>query len=154
MSDLNLYACTGRLGADVERRTFPDGSPVANFRLAITESWRKDGEKQERTLWMNVQITNKGICDIAEKYLSKGSRVAISGKLQSRSWEKDGAKQYVTELVIGPFGGSLTMMDNSPAEAKNAYKDAGPGEKSVYQSSGGYSGGGEVDDLPFAMEWR
>lgn len=146
MSDLNLYACTGRLGADVERRTFPDGSPVANFRLAITESWRKDGEKQERTLWMNVQITNKGICDIAEKYLSKGSRVAISGKLQSRSWEKDGAKQYVTELVIGPFGGSLTMLDGP----SGATGEAKPTEKKEQRfPNAPQSSQGLDDDIPW-----
>lgn len=149
MSDLNLYACTGRLGADPERRSFPDGSPVTNLRLAITDSWKKDGEKQERTLWMTVSITNKGICDVVDKYLSKGSRVAISGKLQSRSWEKDGTRQYVTELVIGPFGGSLTMLDGPPSEGKPIERETRSGAVSA-----AYSAGGMDDDIPFMMEWR
>jgi len=146
MSDLNVYTCTGRLGADPERRAFASGDPVVSLRVAVSETWKKDGEKQERTLWLPVQITNKGICDVAEKYLSKGSRVAVSGKLQSRSYEKDGATVFVTELAITPFAGSLTLLDGAPRGEPAPQK----------QSTGGYSGAGsyEADDLPFIMEWR
>lgn len=111
MSDLNQYSCTGRLGADPECRTFQNGDPVVNLRVAVSETWKdSSGEKKERTLWLPVKITNKGICNVAERFLSKGSQVALSGKLASRSWEKDGQTHYVTELVLGPFNSTLTML--------------------------------------------
>lgn len=111
MSDLNQYSCTGRLGADPECRTFQNGDPVVNLRVAVSETWKdSNGEKKERTLWLPVKITNKGICNVAERFLTKGSQVALSGKLESRSWEKDGQTHYVTELVLGPFNSTLTML--------------------------------------------
>ena len=86
MSDTNVFVCTGRLGGDVNVKTFQDGNKVANFNLAIGEQWKakETGQKQERTLWLNVSIQNQGIAKVAEQYLKKGSRVSISGKLQSR----------------------------------------------------------------------
>jgi len=114
MSDTNVFVCTGRLGGDVKVMTFQDGNKVANFNLAIGEQWKakETGQKQERTLWLNVSIQNQGIAKVAEQYLKKGSRVSISGKLQSREYEKDGQKHTVVELVISPFGGSLQLLDS------------------------------------------
>lgn len=111
MSDLNQYNCTGRLGADPECRTFASGDPVVNLRVAVSETYKdRDGNKQEKTLWLPVKITNKGICSVAEKYLRKGDQVALGGKLESRSYDKDGHTHYVTELVLGPFNSTLTML--------------------------------------------
>lgn len=114
MSDTNVFVCTGRLGGDVKVMTFQDGNKVANFNLAIGEQWkaRETGQKQERTLWLNVSIQNQGLAKVAEQYLKKGSRVSISGKLQSREYEKDGQKHTVVELVISPFGGTLQLLDS------------------------------------------
>jgi single-strand DNA-binding protein len=111
MSDMNQYNCTGRLGADPECRTFASGDPVVNLRVAISETYKdRDGNKQEKTLWLPVKITNKGICSVAEKYLRKGDQVALGGKLESRSYDKDGQTHYVTELVLGPYNSTLTML--------------------------------------------
>ena len=114
MSDTNVFVCTGRLGGDPVKRTFNSGDSVVNFNLAIGDQWknRETGEKQERTLWLPVSIQNQGIAKVAEQYLKKGSRVSISGKLQSREYEKDGQKHTVVELVISPFGGSLQLLDS------------------------------------------
>jgi single-strand DNA-binding protein len=118
MSDLNQFTCTGRLGADPECRKFQSGDPVVNLRIAISDNWKdKEGNRQERTLWLPVKITNKGLCSVAERFLSKGSKVALSGKLESRSYEKDGQTHYVTEVVLGPFNGSLTMLDSKGGDA-------------------------------------
>ena len=114
MSDLNIFTCTARLGADPECRTFSSGDPVVNLRAAISETWKdREGEKKEKTLWLPVKITNKGLCSVAERYLKKGDQVALSGKLESRSYEKDGSTVWITELVLGPFNATLTMLGGS-----------------------------------------
>ena len=128
MSDTNVFVCTGRLGGDVKVMTFQDGNKVANFNLAIGEQWkaRETGQKQERTLWLNVSIQNQGIAKVAEQYLKKGSRVSISGKLQSREYEKDGQKHTVVELVISPFGGTLQLLDSREGSSEPRQQERAP----------------------------
>lgn len=149
MSDLNNYTCTGRLGGDPTRRTFQSGDSVVNFNLAVSESWksRDSGERQERTLWLNVTIQNQGIAKVAEQYLKKGSKVAISGKLQSREYEKDGQKHTVIDLVVSPFGGSLTLLDS-----RN--EDSQPRQQKSQPARSGGPAFDPDDSIPFMMEWR
>lgn len=144
MSDLNIYTCTGRLGRDPDKRTFQNGDSVVNLNLAVSESWKsKDsGERQERTLWLNVTIQNQGIAKVAEQYLKKGSKVAISGKLQSREYEKDGQKHTVIDLVISPFAGSLTLLDSRDGDSQ-------PRQHQNQPSRSGGPAFGPDDSIPF-----
>lgn len=144
MSDTNVFVCTGRLGGDVKVMTFQDGNKVANFNLAIGEQWKsREGEKQERTLWLPVSIQNQGIAKVAEQYLKKGSRVSISGKLQSREYEKDGQKHTVVELVISPFGGSLQLLDSREGSSEPRQQNKPSGRAPEFQP------GGIDDEIPF-----
>lgn len=127
MSDTNVYCCTGRLGGDPIKRTFPNsGDSVVNFNLAVSESWKKDGQKQERTTWISVTIQNHGLAGIAERYLKKGSRVSLMGKLQGREYEKDGVTHKVIELVISPFQGSLTLLDAPSGDSQPQRQERTP----------------------------
>ena len=102
-ASLNKVMLIGNLGADPEVRTTPGGATVANFRVACTESWKdQSGQKQERTEWVTI-VAWKVQAEIAQKYLRKGSRVYVEGKLQTRSWEKDGEKKYATEVLCDRF---------------------------------------------------
>lgn len=146
MSDINQFTCTGRLGADPDSRTFASGDPVVNLRVAVSETWKdQQGERKEKTLWMPVKITNAGLCKVATNYLKKGSRVALSGKLETRSYEKDGQTHYVTELVLGPFNASLTMLDGPSG---NSERQASPEPQQRPQSAPSFDGGMD-DDIPF-----
>lgn len=138
MTDINTYICTGRLGADPQVARFQSGDPVVNLRVAVDCSYKdRDGNKVDKALWMPVKITNKGLCKIAEAYLRKGSRVGLMGKLETRSYDKDGQTHWVTELVLGPYNGDLTMLDGR--------REAGASES---ETAG--AGGGEMDDqIPF-----
>lgn len=110
---LNVCSFIGNLGADPETRTFQNGGKVCNLRLAVSETWKdKDsGEKKERTEWVSVAIFNEGLVRVAEQYLSKGSKVYISGKMQTRKWQdKDGADRYSTEIVLQGFDAKLVML--------------------------------------------
>lgn len=109
---LNKVMLIGNLGADPEVRNTPSGGQVANFRVACTESWTdQSGQRQERTEWVTVVAWRKQ-AEIAQKYLRKGSKVYVEGKLQTRSWEdkNGGGKRFATEVQCE----QLTMLDPPP----------------------------------------
>ena len=85
---VNKVILIGNLGADPEIRRTQDGRPIANLRVATSESWRDKatGERREKTEWHRVVIFNEGLCKIAEQYLKKGSKVYLEGALQTRKW--------------------------------------------------------------------
>jgi single-strand DNA-binding protein len=129
---LNKAELIGHLGKDPEIRAFPNGGRAASFSVATTESWKdkKSGERKERTEWHRVSIMNDGLVGVAEKYLKKGSKVYIEGKLETRKWtDKDGHEKYTTEIVLRPHSGELLMLDGRQGEALPPADDpeAGPG---------------------------
>ena len=97
---LNRVILIGNLGADPELKFTQNGQGVLRLRLATTESYvNRAGERQQRTDWHTVTVWGKR-GEALNKILSKGSRIAIEGRLQTRSWEgKDGGKRYTTEVV-------------------------------------------------------
>lgn len=143
---LNKVMLIGNLGSDVEIKSFQNGGKVCNLRIATSETWKdkSSGEKQERTEWHTVAIFNDGLVGVAERYLRKGSKVYIEGKLQTRKWQdQSGNDRYSTEIVLQGFGGVLTMLDgpsgDNRGESKKPY-DSG-------RSGGGSGGGANYDDL-------
>lgn len=113
---VNKVILIGNLGADPEIRRTQDGRPIANLRVATSETWRDKatGERREKTEWHRVVIFNEGLCRIAEQYLKKGSKVYLEGALQTRKWQdKDGQDRYSTEVVLQGFNSQLTMLDRA-----------------------------------------
>ena len=111
---VNKVILVGNLGADPEIRRTQDGRPVANLRVATSDSWRDKatGERRERTEWHRVVIFNEGLCRIAEQYLKKGAKVYLEGQLQTRKWQDpQGQDRYSTEVVLQGFNSQLTMLD-------------------------------------------
>jgi single-strand DNA-binding protein len=111
---VNKVILVGNLGADPEIRRTQDGRPVANLRVATSDSWRDKatGERRERTEWHRVVIFNEGLCRIAEQYLKKGAKVYLEGQLQTRKWQdQQGQDRYSTEVVLQGFNSQLTMLD-------------------------------------------
>lgn len=99
MQGVNKVILIGRLGQDPELRVTPSGQQVCTLSLATSESWTKDGNKEERTEWHRVILWGKS-AENASKYLKKGSGAYIEGKLQTRSWDdKEGQKRYTTEII-------------------------------------------------------
>ena len=118
MASLNKVLLIGNLGRDPEVRTTPQGVPVANFSIACTETWSDpNGQRQERTEWVDLVLWRKQ-AEIAQKYLRKGSRIFVEGKLQTRSWDdqQSGQKRYRTEVVVD----RMMMLDGRPAEGGGA----------------------------------
>jgi single-strand DNA-binding protein len=142
---LNKVQLIGTLGADPESRSFSNGGEVVNFRIAVSESWKaKDGQRQERTEWVNIACFNSGLGGLVKRFLKKGSKVYVEGKLQTRKWQdQSGNDRYSTEVVIQAFGGTVIKLDK---------KDDGGGGGS---RSGGYDdsrqddfGGGSSSSRP------
>jgi len=100
MSSINKVILIGRLGGDPELRYTADGSPVATFNVATSETWKdKSGNKQERTEWHRVVAWRK-LGEISAEYLKKGKLVYIEGRIQSREFEgKDGSKRKMYEII-------------------------------------------------------
>lgn len=96
---INKVILIGNLGADPEVRYAQNGTAVANFRVATTETWTKDGKKEEQTEWHRI-VAFARLGEICGEYLAKGSKVYIEGRLQTRKWDdRDGNTRYTTEIV-------------------------------------------------------
>jgi len=148
---VNKVILVGNLGKDPEIRRTQDGRPIANLRIATSETWRDKGtgERREKTEWHSVVIFNENLCKVAEQYLRKGAKVYIEGQLQTRKWQdQQGQDRYSTEVVLQGFNGTLTMLDGRAGgagmqEGGQVDYDAGAGGGGGYSGgSGGYSAGG------------
>lgn len=139
---VNKVILIGNLGRDPEVRTFQNGGKVCNLRIATSEQWKdkQSGERKERTEWHTVAIFNDALVGIAERYLKKGSKVYIEGKLQTRKWQdQSGADRYSTEVVLQGFDGTMTMLDGPSGGGGGA---GGGGNYGGGAGGGGDYGGG------------
>jgi single-strand DNA-binding protein len=111
---VNKVVLVGNLGRDPEVRNAQSGMKIVNLAVATSDSWndKATGERKELTEWHRVVIMNERLADVAEKYLRKGSKVYIEGKLQTRKWtDQSGQEKYTTEILLGRFGGELVLLD-------------------------------------------
>ena len=133
---VNKWIGIGNLGADPEVRSTPNGAQVATFRVACSETWKdQSGQRQERTEWVTC-VAWRAQAEIAQKYLRKGSKVYVEGKLQTRTWEDKsvGGKRYATEVLVDRF----LMLDGR--QGNNEGYAEHPADPQPQQSG---------DDLPF-----
>jgi single-strand DNA-binding protein len=137
--NVNKVILVGRLGRDPETRNVASGSMVANLRLATSESWKKDGERQERTEWHTIVVWDK-LAEIVAQYAVKGSLLYVEGQLRTRKWkDKDGNDRYSTEIEVPRFGGVINILD----------KAAGGGRDTADAASGSGAAPDLSDDIPF-----
>ena len=112
---LNRVMLIGNLGADPEIRRTNAGDPIANLRIATSESWRdkNNGDRKEKTEWHSVVIFNDNLAKVAENYLKKGTKVYIEGQLQTRKWQdNNGNDRYSTEIVLQRYRGELQILSS------------------------------------------
>jgi single-strand DNA-binding protein len=110
---VNKVILIGNLGRDPESRSFSNGGKVVKFSLATSETWTRDGDRQERTEWHNVVINDEKNGDVAQRYLRKSSKCYIEGAMQYREYDdSNGQKQKIAEVVLQRFRGALTLLDS------------------------------------------
>jgi single-strand DNA-binding protein len=138
MAGVNKVILVGNLGKDPEVKYLDSGVAVANFSLATTENYKnKEGERVSQTEWHNIVLW-RGLAEVAEKWLKKGSSVYIEGKIKTRKWEdKDGNTRYNTEILadnMTMLGGKSNTDSTSPVSS---------------ESTTSKSSEDTADDLPF-----
>jgi single-strand DNA-binding protein len=149
MAGVNKVILVGNLGKDPEVRHLENGTAVANFPIATSESYKdKQGNRVDQTEWHNVVVWRK-LAEIAENYLKKGSQIYLEGKLRTRSWDDpQGNKKYTTEVVADTF----TMLGR-----KEDNQNAGNSGTTAYNQPTNITSTSNVannpvqeeDDLPF-----
>jgi single-strand DNA-binding protein len=141
---VNKVILIGNVGADPEIRRTQDGRPIANLRIATSETWRdrNSGERREKTEWHTVVVFNEGLCKVVEQYVKKGAKLYIEGALQTRKWQdQTGNDRYSTEIVLQGFNSTLTMLDGRGGEGGGAGSGFGGG-----RGGDDFGGGGYGDD--------
>ena len=160
---VNKVILVGNLGKDPDIRSMQTGARVANLSIATSENWKDktSGERKEKTEWHRVVIFNDNLVNVAERYLKKGAKVYIEGQLETRKWtDQSGVEKYSTEVVLRPYRGEITMLDNRNGEGGGAAFPGSGGNKNVsgggdYESFGSYSPNPSTsvpdfdDEIPF-----
>ncbi len=144
MSGVNKVIIVGNLGDNPKMAHTSGGNAVANLSIATSENWKdSNGEKQERTEWHRTTLFGR-LAEVAQQYLSKGSKVYVEGKLQTEKWQdKDGVERYTTKII----GNQMQMLDSkNDAKSNNASSAKGYANKNVQKSS---SDNDFNDDIPF-----
>ena len=116
----NKITIIGNVGKDPETRTLENGTKVTSLTLATSETWKdKQGNKKEDVQWHSVQLW-RGLAEVAEKYVRKGSKLLIEGKVTYRSYEdKEGNTKYITEIVgkeMKMLGGKQQEQGSKPVK--------------------------------------
>lgn len=141
---VNKVILIGNLGQDPEIKTFSNGGRIANLRIATSESWndRQSGERREKTEWHSVTIKSDGLVGVAERFLKKGSKVYVEGKLETRKWQdQQGNDRYSTEVVLSGPGATFTMLDSRGGGGGGMGGSGGGSGGSWNQGGGGHGGG-------------
>jgi single-strand DNA-binding protein len=130
---LNKASLIGHLGRDPEVRTMQNGMLCASFSVATSEHWRDkaSGERKERTEWHRCVVFDEALVGVAEKYLKKGSKLYLEGRIQTRKWtDIRGVERYATEIVLQKFHGRIVLLDRAegvkPASGPDDYGQGDP----------------------------
>jgi len=156
---VNKAILVGNLGKDPLVRHTEAGVAVATFSIATTERYKdKEGNQQEKTEWHNIVLW-RGLAEVAQKYLKKGDKVYIEGKISNRKYQaQDGTDRYINEIVgdqmqmLTPKGGGgsggfqeAPLPSEEPARSRITTTTSSSNDSSVMREPEP----GNVDDLPF-----
>ncbi len=144
---LNKVMLIGNLGKDPEVKTFEGGNMLVRFPIATSETYtsRKTNEKVTQTEWHTI-VLRRGLAEVAEKYLHKGDKVFIEGKIRTRSWDdQNGEKRYATEV----HADNMTMLGSPSNETAGGYSGNTGNSNTSTTPADISTDSDEEDDLPF-----
>ena len=145
---LNKVMLIGHLGDEVKMHYFEGGNSIGRFPIATNETYtnRQTGEKVTTTEWHNIVVRNK-LAEICEKFLSKGDKVYLEGRIKTRQWEgQDGSKKYTTEIHVADMTFLTTKKElgAKPSSSAKPESDKPTLNKPINEPSPE-----QDDDLPF-----
>ncbi|MCG5533144.1 single-stranded DNA-binding protein [Halorhodospira sp. 9621] len=153
---VNKAILIGRLGQAPEVRHTGSGTPVAQASLATSESWKdkQTGEEQQRTEWHRL-VFWRGLAEVVGKYLNKGDRIYVEGKLQTRKWQdQNGQDRYTTEIVVD----QMQMLNTQGQGSQGGGGGYAQRQQQPPQQPANGGGGAPTDfddDIPFMrVDWR
>ena len=149
MAGINKVILIGNLGRDPEMRYTPNSIAVCSFSVATSETYKdkNSGERITQTEWHNIVLW-RGLAETSEKYLRKGSKVYLEGKLKTRKWDDNqGITRYSTEIVADV----MQMLDKKVTDTPGSFVSETPEVKKVVEPSISSEIGEEIKggDLPF-----
>lgn len=152
---VNKVILIGNVGRDPEIRRTQSGDAIANIQLATSESWRdkQTGERKEKTEWHRIVVFGK-IAEVVEKYVVKGQKLYVEGKLQTRKWtDQAGVEKYSTEIILNGFNATLTMLDKPAARDEHYDQTERPARNEYAEAHGKPRGAGvkPLNDPSFDM---
>tara|TARA_B100000575_G_C22988776_1_gene570231 strand:+ start:416 stop:853 length:438 start_codon:yes stop_codon:yes gene_type:complete len=143
-SGVNKVILVGNLGQKPEMRYTKDQQPIANFSIATSESWKdkSSGDMMERTEWHNITFFGR-IAEVVERYLDKGSKVYVEGRLQTDKWEdENGNKRSATKII----GSNMQMLDSKGGSQSNeSFDQSQPASQPAQSQDSQIS----EEDIPF-----
>lgn len=162
MAGVNRATLLGNVGRDPEIRSITSGERLANFTVATSETWRDrtSGERKEKTEWHRITVWGDKLVEIVEKYVRKGDKIYIEGKIETRKWtDNAGVERYSTDIVVKGFGGTINLLGDKRRNGADAGGGSRLGDRDPdprYDQGGGYEGGtrrdrnADLDDeIPF-----
>ena len=151
--NLNQVTLIGQLGRDPEALSFAAGGEIVKLSIGTTETWRDrtSGERRQMTEWHTVVISADGLIPVAKRYLRKGSKVFVQGKLAKRKWtDHQGHERFAWEVKVGATG-QMLLLDRPPEGDGDRHADRSaerPQDPDPKASAAG-SGVDLDDDVPF-----
>ncbi len=142
---VNKVILVGNVGANPDVKYLDNGTAKATFRLATNEVYTKDGDKNQHTEWHNIVLWGKR-AEMAEKYIQKGKKIYIEGRLRTRSFDdKEGNKKYITEIR----GDIVQFLDRKSEFSGSNEDNAQPSQTANTTDEPLSNNDNEADDLPF-----
>jgi single-strand DNA-binding protein len=142
---INKVILIGNAGKDPEVRYLENNTPVCNFSLATNESYtNKSGERVTNTEWHNIVLW-RGLAEVAQNHVKKGTQLYIEGKIRTRSYDKDGTKRYVTEIVAD----TMQLLGKRPDDGTTPAPQPETGKQSAEFDAGATTPTENGNDLPF-----
>jgi single-strand DNA-binding protein len=125
---INKVILIGNVGKDPEIRMMNNGNEVALFSLATSDSWKDKttGERRDKTEWHRIVVYSQGLVNIVRNYIKKGTKLYLSGSIQTRKWvDSSGADKYATEIILQGYTAELQILDprNSSSSSTASYDD-------------------------------
>ena len=154
---LNKVMLIGNLGKDPVILHFDNGGSIVKFPLATSETYtNRDGQRVTNTEWHNIVISAKGLTDVAHKYLKKGHKVFLEGKIKTRKWQdQTGTDRYTTDVQVNQMTMLTSRAESEGVSSDNSTNYGAPAasQPAPVQNTGNpgpvASINQEEDDLPF-----